>query len=89
MAAKSGVAVFSVSVPQAATDWLSVRLGVFVRECVCVSSCGRTRNERETALSLPPSISLPFLMINTEHVASPMMQQRRMKEKDAGKNITK
>lgn len=59
MAAKSGVAVFSVSVPQAATDWLSVRLGVFVRECVCVSSCGRTRNERETALS--PSLYLPPL----------------------------
>lgn len=56
MAAKSGVAVFSVSVPQAATDWLSVRLRVFVRECVCLPVVALEMREKELSLSL----SLPL-----------------------------
>lgn len=59
MAAKSGVAVFSVSVPQAATDWLSVRLRVFVRECVCLPVVALEMREKE--LSLSPSLCLPPL----------------------------
>lgn len=57
MAAKSGVAVFSVSVPQAATDCLSVRLRVFVRECVCLPVVALEMREKELSLSLPLSPS--------------------------------